>query len=567
MLKTILNRAAMQIMVRRGKRSLRHLEKASRAPMQENAALLKTILRDNQNTEFGRAHHFARIRSLEDFRREVPVGTYEDFAPYIERMKDGETDLLTSSAVLGYSRTSGSSGVPKYIPATKDSLKAYVNYTWTRSLALGAEALKAQGKRYKPGRGVFLSPATNERLPNGLPCSNIAEIGAREYGRFYPFILTVPTRELFDMHDGDYIYNIYRFALADEDVTFIFSVFFSINASQLDYLQKNWRTIVEDIRDGVNRDSVQMDSALRRKLSRLIRPMPERAAYLQKQFEQGFDETLFRRLWPNLAVICSIGNASFKPAADYVRRFAGGVPFDFSIYGASEGLVAACCALEDDRMQLLTDSCFYEFIPAEETDYENRRVLTLDQLEAGKKYEVLITTRAGLYRYHLKDVIEVRGFRGRCPLISFVYRKGQMFNIAGEKFSEEDARNTVEMFGKKYGVMLDHWLFYQDDSVTPNRYALVVESDAPIDWDECVDEIEEYMGRCNRRYCGQREKRFISRLIVQRQKSGTHDAWAKRCLDLGASAAQLKPVHSLDTPEKRDFFLSRIVLPDKVSQL
>jgi hypothetical protein len=102
-------------------------------------------------------------------------------------------------------------------------------------------------------------------------------------------------------------------------------------------------------------------------------------------------------------------------------------------------------------------------------------VLTLDELQAGEKYEILITTQAGLYRYHLKDVIEVRGFYNRCPLISFVYRKGQMFNVAGEKFSEEDARNTVEMLEKAHGVTLDHWLFYQDDSVVPNRYALAVE--------------------------------------------------------------------------------------------
>lgn len=548
----------MRLMVLKGKGSLRHLEKASHAPMQENEALLRKILRDNQNTEYGRAHHFADIRSIDDFRRAVPINTYEDFVPYIERMKQGETNLLTKSEVLGYSRTSGSSGVPKYIPATKASLQAYVRYTWTRALALGAEALRKEGKRYRPGRGVFLSPATNECLPSGLPCSNIAEIGAREYGTFYPYILTVPTRHLFDMHDGNYIYNIYRFALADPDVTFIFSVFFSINVSQIAYLKQHWRTIVDDIRDGVISESVPMDPALRKTLTALIRPMPERAAYLQSQFEQGFDETLMRRLWPNLTVICSIGNASFKPAADYVRSVSAGVPFDFSIYGASEGLVAACRRLEDTEMQLLTDSCFYEFIPADEAESDEPPVLTLDQLEQGKKYEILITTQAGLYRYHLKDVIEVKGFYNRCPLISFAYRKGQLFNIAGEKFSEEDARNTVEMLEKAHGIRLDHWLFYQDDSVTPSRYSLVVESDADVDWTACIDELEDYMGRCNKRYPSQRDKAYISRLIVQRQLPGTHDAWAQRCLNQGASAAQLKPVHSLDTPQKREFFLSRI---------
>ena len=559
MWKKALIRAAMRIMVIKGNGSLRHLEEASHAPMKENEALLKKILRANRNTEYGKAHHFAEIRTIEDFRRNVPVSAYEDFAPYIERMKNGEKNLLTSSKVLGYSRTSGSSGVPKYIPATSASLKAYVKYTWTRALALGAQALKKEGKRFHPGRGVFLSPATNETLPNGLPCSNIAEIGAREYGMFYPFILTVPTKRLFDMHDGDYIYNIYRFALMDEDVTFIFSVFFSINVSQLAYLQKNWRVIVDDIEKGIISESIPLKSELRQELASLIKPMPERAAYLRRQFEQGFDDTLFRRIWPHLTVICSIGNASFKPAADYVRGFSLGIPFDFSIYGASEALVAACWQLESTDMQLLTDSCFYEFIPAETGTDDPARLLTLDQLEEGEKYEVLITTQAGLYRYHLKDVIEVRGFRNRVPLISFVYRKGQLFNIAGEKFSEEDARNTIEMLEKAHGVTVDHWLFYQDDSVMPSRYSLVVESDADLDWDACIDELEEYMGVCNKRYPSQRAKAFISRLIVQHQQPGTHDAWAARCVEQGASAAQIKPVHSLDNETKREFFLSRLI--------
>ncbi len=557
MLREFVTSLAMRLMVFKGNSSLRHLEKASKDPMGENLALLKQIIRKNKNTEFGRAHHFSEIRSIEDYRKYVPESGYEDYAQDMERLKNGEKNILTASKVLGFSRTSGSSGVPKYIPATSASLKAYVKYTWTRALALGAAEMKKQGRRYRPGRGVFLSPATNEHLPNGLPCSNIAEIGALEYGKFYPFILTVPTKQLFDVNDGDYIYCIYREALADPRVTFIFSVFFSINVSQMAYLRKNWQTIVDDIGTGRVSDSVKLKPEVRARIEKHAKPMPARAAYLREQFEQGFNETLYKRLWPDLAVLCSIGNASFKPAADHIRSMAKGVPFDFSIYGASEALVGAVYELESTDMQLLTDSCFYEFIPYDE-DSGAHTVLTLDQLEAGGKYEILITTQAGLYRYKLKDVIEVKGFRNKCPLISFVFRKGQLFNVAGEKFSEEDARTAIEMFEKAHGVEVDHWFFYQDDSVMPSRYALVVESDADVDWDACIDEIEGYMGACNRRYTGQRGKSFIERLIVQKQIPGTHDAWAARCIAQGASAAQVKPVHSLDNDVKREFFLSRI---------
>ena len=555
MIRKLLTDAAMRIMILKGEKSLKDLENAGRDPMGINEALLKKIIETNKNTLYGREHGFDKIKTIEDFRAAVPVNTYEDFAPYIERVMDGESGLLTASKILGYSRTSGSSGMPKFIPATPPSLQAYVKYTWTRALALGARELKKQGKRFKPGRGVFLSPATNDTLPDGTICSNIAEIGAREYGTFYPYILTVPTKRLFDMHDGDYVYSIYRFALCDEDVTFFFSVFFSINVSQLAYLEKNWRTIVDDIEKGTISPSIDLKPEVRADLLKHIKPMPERAAYLRKQFEQGFDSTIMKRLWPNLTVMCSIGNASFKSSADHMRGVCEGVPFDFSIYGASEALVGACYELENTDMQLLVDSCFYEFIPYGESD---DKAVTLDKVVKGGKYEILITTQAGLYRYRLKDVIEIKGFRGKCPLISFVYRKGQLFNIAGEKFSEEDARNTVEMFAKNHGVALDNWLFYQDTSVVPNRYALVVETDEDIDWKSGVDELEGYMGYCNKRYPGQRAKFFIERLIVKKQRPGTHEEWRQLCISRGASVAQVKPVHSLDNEEKKEFFLSRI---------
>ena len=555
MFRKLLSSSAMRIMVSKGRASLRHMEKASFDPEAENLKLLKKIIDENKNTEYGRLHNFGDIKSPEDFRRNVPVSGYEDYAPYIERIKNGEKNVLVSSPILGFSRTSGSSGVPKYIPATAASLDAYVKYTWTRALALGAEHIEKQGGKYKPGRGIFLSPATNECLPNGMICSNIAEIGARQYGRFYPFILTVPGANLFDVHDGDYVYNIYRFALQDEDASFIFSVFFSINVSQVAYLKNNWRLIVDDIEKGTIDESVKMKPELRAYLEKRIKPMPERARYLREQFEKGFDGTLFKRIWPNMTVISGIGNASFKPSADYIRSLSDGISLDFSIYGASEALVAACYELGNTDMQLLTDSCYYEFIPYGD---ESGEELGIGDLVEGGKYEILITNQAGLYRYRLKDVLEVKGFRNKCPLISFVFRKGQMFNIAGEKFSEEDARNTIEMISKAHGVTVENWLFYQDDSVLPNRYVLLYEDENGIDLGGYIDEIEDYMGQCNKRYPSQREKGFISRLAVKKQQPGTHKLWAEKCISRGASAAQIKPVHSLDNEEKKEFFLKRI---------
>jgi hypothetical protein len=119
------------------------------------------------------------------------------------------------------------------------------------------------------------------------------------------------------------------------------------------------------------------------------------------------------------------------------------------------------------------------------------------------------------------------------------------------------------MLERAHGVHIDHWLFYQDDSIAPSRYVLAVESEAELDWEACIDELEDYMGRCNKRYPSQRSKQFISRLAVRRQLPGTHDAWKQALIAQGAPAGQVKPVHSLDNDQKREFFLSRLAQETK----
>ena len=557
MLRNIFVSTVVNGTISRGKDSLNYLEKVSYAPMEANRELLLRILNKNKNTEFGKKHNFSSINSIEEYRKNVPLSEYSDYIPYIDRMKNGEYNLLTKQKPVGYSRTSGSSGVPKYIPATDDCLKIYSKYSWSRAVALAANEIEKNGKKVKAARGAFLSPATNDRLPNGLLCSNIAEVNAEKFGWCFPYMITVPTKKLFDMNKADYVYCIYRFALAEEDLFFITSVFTSINVSQLQYLKDNWRIIVSDIENGTISDCITITPEYKKKLLKYIKPDPKRAAYLKQQFEIGFNESLFKRLWPNLSVISSIGNASFKPATDIIRKVADGIPFDNSQYAASEGVVAACVSLESDEMQLLPDSCFCEFIPADEGE-DTTKILTLDELEQGKKYEVIITTQSGFYRYRLHDIIEVKGFRNKCPMISFIRRIGQLINMSGEKFSEEDGLNTVTSIEKAHGIKVNNWIFHQDESVIPNRYALILECDSDINFADFIDDIEGYMTEFNKRYGLQREKGYIGKLTVLKQKSGTYDEWVKSRVAQGAYVAQVKPVHILDNELKKSFFLERI---------
>ena len=149
-----------------------------------------------------------------------------------------------------------------------------------------------------------------------------------------------------------------------------------------------------------------------------------------------------------------------------MRQYTGkNIPYSFLNYAASESLMAVARRTGEDGFVLLPDGGFYEFIPVDSEDEET--TLTIDQLEAGKDYEIVVTNLSGFYRYKIKDVIRVKGFYNEAPLVSFLYRKNQMISIAGEKTNEEALRWTISKFQDETGVLVRDYSIYADtDSKT-----------------------------------------------------------------------------------------------------
>ena len=111
-----------------------------------NDALLMDILRKNRNSEIGKKYGFGNIRSVEEYKEKVPILSYNDLWPYIERMYyKNEQNLLTSRKVIGYATSSGSVGKPKLIPRTAGDVRIYTKYTVTRFLALADSYLRKEG--------------------------------------------------------------------------------------------------------------------------------------------------------------------------------------------------------------------------------------------------------------------------------------------------------------------------------------------------------------------------------------------------------------------------------------
>ena len=364
-----------------------------------------------------------------------------------------------------------------------------------------------------------------------------------------------PFNKLFGIEEADSKYTNFRLDLEDRNLMYMFSVFFLNFTDLFRYLEINWKQIVKDIEDGTVSDLGMIREDVKEKLLKKLKPNPKRAAELRAEFEKGFDETIIKRLWPNMSVMCGIGTSSFTPFTKIARRYTEGIPFDFSIYGASEGLFAACDELGSAKQLMLVDSCYYEFIPID----DEQKILSLNELEVDKEYEIVITNQSGLYRYRCGDVIRCVGYMNECPYIHFSYRKGQLLNLTGEKTTEEHMAAVVKEIVKKSGCKVTDWTVYTNYVAHPYNYVLILENEKGTDLSGYAEFANEALKEINPRYNVFHEAKELGDIVIENQRPGTHAKWREIQQSKGTPVSTYKPVRILDTDAKEEFFKGNII--------
>ena len=549
-------------MVIKGSAALRRMDEHSRDAMASNERLLMQLLRDNKDTEYGRKYGFSDIHTIREYQEKVPFTTYDNYAPFIERMvKKGEKNLITAYPVLQYAETSGSIGVQKQIPLTDRAMQVYQDYSGIRMFALANRCYREQLHRRLPvGRGLNAMEVESATMADGTPKGSVSGQAIRKFKRVMPFFLTSPLPIIFPTGGMNMQYMRIRFALEDRDMSYMVSSFMTNLSDMLSFMKNNWQMIVDDIESGtVNPDMVDNEECLA-PIRPYLKKRPARAAELRKVFLEGFDTPIVPRLWPNLSYISAIGTGGFAIYAEKVKQYIGDIPIDYSVYAASEGIFAAASAMNDPKYDLLTDSCFFEFLPTDGSGDE-KHPLTLDQLEAGKEYEIIITNLSGFYRYRIRDVIRVLGYHNTTPQITFAYRISQMVNLAAEKTTEEHLSHAVAEFAKAIDCAIDDYCLYIDYDVDPARYVLLVEpgQSLPVDrLEEYARIFEEKLCYANVEYSTCRYDRSIGHPVVLLQQPQTHALWREFKIYKGSSPNQVKPVRILDSPQKEKFFFGML---------
>ena len=186
-------------LVLKGSGALRRIDEHSQDAIGSNEKLLMQILKDNSNTEYGRKYGFADIHSIREYQERVPFSTYDNYAPYIERMvRNGEKNLITAYPVVHYAETSGSIGVQKRIPLTERSMNIYEDYSGVRMFALANRYYrKTLRKKLPVGRGLNALEVENTVMEDNTPRGSVSGSVIKQFKSIMPFFLTSPLPIIF----------------------------------------------------------------------------------------------------------------------------------------------------------------------------------------------------------------------------------------------------------------------------------------------------------------------------------------------------------------------------------
>ena len=315
-------------------------------------SIFNTLIKTGLKTEFGKEHHFEKIKTHGDYVKNVPIREYEDFKVYIEKLKQGKQNILWKGFPIYFAKTSGTTSGIKYIPITKDSIPNHINTARNALLCYMAQTGKSQ---FANGKMIFLSGSPELERVGGIPTGRLSGIVNHHVPRY-------------------------------------------LRSNQLPSFETNC------IEDWEEKLSKIVDETLKEDMT-LISGIPP---WIQMYFDELENRTgkKIKDIFPRFAVLVQ-GGVNFEPYKAKLFESIGKKIDTIELYPASEGFFAFQDSQNDEGLLLNTDSgIFYEFVPVEEISKENPKRLTLKEVELNKNYVLIISSNAGLWAYNIGDTVK-----------------------------------------------------------------------------------------------------------------------------------------------------------------
>ncbi|MEO6682557.1 MAG: GH3 auxin-responsive promoter family protein [Ginsengibacter sp.] len=331
---------------------LKQTKKWMTTAVADQQSIFQDLIKTAATSEFGKDHHFDSIKTYEDFVKNVPIRSYEDFKEYIDKIKEGKHNVLWKGQPIYFAKTSGTTSGIKYIPITKESIPNHINSARNALLCYMA---KTGNSKFSDGKMIFLSGSPELERIGGIPTGRLS---------------------------GIVNHHIPKYLRSNQLPTF--------TTNCIDDWESKLEKIVEE--------TIQEDMTL-------ISGIPP---WIQMYFDELQKRTgkKIKDVFPDFNVLVH-GGVNFEPYKARLFESIGKEIDTIETFPASEGFFAFQFDQKEEGLLLNTNSgIFFEFIPAEEISNENPTRLTLKDVELNKNYALIINSNAGLWGYNLGDTIK-----------------------------------------------------------------------------------------------------------------------------------------------------------------
>jgi hypothetical protein len=454
-------------------------------PLDAQREVLQDLVTSAQYTEFGRKYNFSNLFNVRDFKATVPIHEYEDMKPYIERIMHGEQNILWNTPIYWFAKSSGTtSDKSKFIPisdeslqdghykASKDVLSLYYQYH--------PDSVLLTGKGLVIGGSHNINPMNAEAQYGDLSAVLL------QNSPFWGHWLRTPDLSI---------------ALMDE-----------------------WESKIEKLAESTIKENVTSISGV-----------PTWTLVLFKRILEITGKQTMSEVWPSLELYMH-GGVSFTPYKEQFQKIIGKDINYLEMYNASEGFFAAQDVPGSEGMLLFTDhGIFMEFMPVSEYGKKEPQTVSLQDVEPGKNYALVISTNGGLWRYLVGDTIQFVSLKPYRIKVSG--RLKHYINAFGEEVIVDNTDKAIAIAGNITGAVVNDYtaapVYFSDSANGAHEWLIEFEKE-PHSLELFTRELDAALKSINSDYEAKRHKSIALGLpVVHSMKKGAFTEWLRSKGKLG----------------------------------
>jgi len=454
-------------------------------PIDAQREVLQDLVTSAQYTEFGRKYNFSELFNIRSFKQAVPIHEYEDIKPYIQRIMDGEQNVLWNSPIFWFAKSSGTtSDKSKFIPISEESLEdchyKAAKDVLTMYYQFNPDSELLTGKGLVLGGSHTISPMNHEAQYGDLSAVLL------QNSPFWAHWVRTPELSI---------------ALMDE-----------------------WEDKIEKLASSTIAENVTSISGV-----------PTWTLVLFKRILEITGKKNMAEVWPSLQLYMH-GGVSFAPYKEQFQKLIGKDIHYLEMYNASEGFFAAQEIPGEDGMLLFTDhGIFMEFMPVNEYGKPNPKTIGLGEVEIGKNYALVISTNGGLWRYLLGDTIQFTSLKPFRVKVSG--RLKHYINAFGEELIVDNTDKAIAIACERTGTVVNDYtaapVYFSDASNGAHEWLIEFEKE-PAHVDHFTDELDAALKTLNSDYEAKRHKNIALRKpVLHSVRKGLFTEWLRSKGKLG----------------------------------